>query len=75
MDKILVSPHPLSNIKITKYFNYKRRCNDAFLRDNLSRETKKVSKVKELIGIHYLLTKIQLHNLILLGLNILHKMY
>ena len=61
MDKILVSSHSLSIIKITKYFNYnKRRCNGVFSRDNLPRKTKKVSKVKELIGFHYLLTKFQL---------------
>ena len=33
----LVSLHPLSNIDITKYFNYKPRFNDNFSRNNLPR--------------------------------------
>ena len=33
----LVSLHPLSNIVITIYFNYKPRFNGVYLRDNLAR--------------------------------------
>ena len=35
--KFLVPLHPLSNIKITNYFNYKPRSNDVFSRNNLRR--------------------------------------
>ena len=35
--KFLVPLHPLSNIKITRYFNYKPRFNGLFSRDNLPR--------------------------------------
>ena len=34
---MLVSLHPLRNIEITKYFNYKPRFNDFFSRNNLPR--------------------------------------
>ena len=33
--KVLSLLYPLSNIKITKYFNYKPNFNGAFTRDNL----------------------------------------
>ena len=35
--QILVLLHPLSNIEITKYFNYEPRFNGVFLKGNLSR--------------------------------------
>ena len=34
-EKRLVQLNPLNNIKITKYFNYKRRLNGVYSRDNL----------------------------------------
>ena len=34
---IMWSLHPLSNIEITIYFNYKPRFNGVYLRDNLAR--------------------------------------
>ena len=37
MWKVLVSLHPLSNIEITKYFNYKPSFNCVFSRNNLPR--------------------------------------
>ena len=35
--KILVLLHPVSNIKITKYFSYEPRFNGVFSRNNLTR--------------------------------------
>ena len=37
MEKKLVLLHPLNNIEITKYFNYKPKFNGVFSRDNLPR--------------------------------------
>ena len=37
MKYFLVSLHPLSNIEITIYFNYKHRFNGVYFRDNLTR--------------------------------------
>ena len=47
--KVLAVLHPLSNIKITKHFNYKPRFNGAFSREKLSRirDGAHVNKVKE----------------------------
>ena len=53
-----------TKIRMTKYFNYEPRSNDAFSRTN---------KVKEHIGFHYLLIKIRLSTLILVELNRFHK--
>ena len=57
------STHPLSNIKITKYFNYEHRFNGVSSRNNLPRIKDGAyvinldnKKVKEQIGFHYLLT-------------------
>ena len=86
---MLVLLHPSSNIEITKYFNYKSKFNVIFPRNNLPRikyvsekcvsdkshDKRMTKEVKEHIGFHYLLTKIQLCTLILLELNIFHKKY
>ena len=37
MNQVLVPLHPLSNIEITKYFNYESRLNGLFWRHNLPR--------------------------------------
>ena len=70
--RFLVPLHPLSNIKITKYFSYKPRFNCVFSTNNLPRIRdgaydiiSVTEKLKEHIGFHYLLTEIHLGTLIL----------
>ena len=77
-----VSLHSLSNIKITNYFNYKLRFNGVFSRNNLSRIRDRAyvinlrdEKVKEYIGFLYLLTEIQVYNLMFLELDTFLKKY
>ena len=77
-----VSLHYLSNIKITNYFNYKPRFNGVFSRNNLSRIRDRAyvinlrdEKVKEYIGFLYLLTEIQVYNLMFLELDTFLKKY
>ena len=69
-------------VPLYSHFNYKPRFNDVSSRNNLPRKTAGAyvinlddKKVKEHIGIHYLLTEIQLYILILLNLNIFLKKY
>ena len=77
-----VSLHSLSNIKITNYFNYKPRFNGVFSRNNLSRIRDRAyvinlrdEKIKEYIGFLYLLTEIQVYNLMFLELDTFLKKY
>ena len=76
--KYLVLLHPLSNIEITNYFNYKPRFNGVFSRNNLPR-VKDVAYVLNLNdkkgeGTHWVFIiywqKIQLYTLIILEFNI-----
>ena len=74
--------HPLSNIKITKYFNYEPRFNGVFSRDNLLRIKDGVYirnlDEKQSKGIHWVslfIDRNTAYTLILLGLNIFHKKY
>ena len=63
--------HPLSKIKITKYFNYKPRFNRIYLRDNLlgAYAINLIDKkVKESIEFHYSLREIQPCTLVVLEL-------
>ena len=76
--KFQVPFHPLSNIKITHCLKYEHRFNGALSRNNLSRTgdgafISMTKKAKEHIGVHYLLTELQLYTLILLELNIFLK--
>ena len=69
--------HLLSNIEITKYFNYESCFDSVFSRDTLP-QIKDVTnlgckKGKEPTEFHYLLTEAKLCTLILLALNIFHK--
>ena len=70
-----------STISFKQYFIYESRFNGVFPGDNLPRikdgacVIKFNDKAKEHIGFHYLLTKIMLHSLILLELNVVHKNY
>ena len=79
--KSLVPLHPLSNIEITKYFNYNPRFNDVFSRENLptikdgAYAINLNDKVKEHVEFHYLMTEIPLCTLILLELNVFRKKY
>ena len=73
---MLVPLDLLNNIKIIKYFKCEPRFNDVFSRNNLPRIKVEACVinlddkiVKEHIQFYYLLTKIQLCTLILLGLN------
>ena len=73
--------HPLSNIEVTKCFNYKPRCNGIYW-DSLPRIKNGAyvinlndKIVKEPVGFHYLLTEIQPCTLILLELNMFLKKY
>ena len=75
--KFLVSFQSLTNVKITKYFNYRPRFNFVFSRNSLFRRKYGAfvinidyKKVKKHIGFHYLLTEILPFTLILLELNI-----
>ena len=74
--------YPLSNIEITKYFNYEPRFNSVFPRNNLPRIKDEAYEInlsdkiiKVHIGFHDLLTEIQVYTLFLLALNIFHKKY
>ena len=63
--------HPLSKIKITKYFSYKPRFNGIYLRDNLlgAYAINLIDKkVKESIEFHYSLREIQPCTLVVLEL-------
>lgn len=54
---VLVLPHPLRNIEITDYLNYKPKFNGVFQRDNLCiSEISMTNKRKEDSEFHYLLT-------------------
>ena len=76
MDKI-----SSSTLSFKQYFIDEPRFNGVFSGDNLLRikdgafVIKFNDKAKEHIGFHYLLTKILLHSLILLELNVVHKNY
>ena len=65
---VLVALHRLSNIEITKYFNYEPRFYGVFSKSNLHRIKDGAyvinlddKKVKKHIGFHYLLIKIRLY--------------
>ena len=75
MNKKLLFPlHPLSNIEITNYFNYERRFNGTFSRDN-SPKIKDGAYVLNLDDNQSILAGIQLCTLILLELNTFLKKY
>ena len=65
--KFLILLHPLSNIKITKYFTYKSTFSAAYSRHNLRRMkfgayaiNLYCKKVKKNFGFYYLMAEIQL---------------
>ena len=72
--KVLFPLHPLSNIEITNYFNYERRFNGTFSRDNLPK-IKDGAYVLNLDDNQSILAGIQLCTLILLELNTFLKKY
>ena len=75
MNKKLLFPlDPLSNIEITNYFNYERRFNSTFSRDNLPK-IKDGAYVLNLDDNQSILAGIQLCTLILLELNTFLKKY